>query len=394
MYEDRSQNLQGSKIRILVNTISTKKITGGAFQISYNFLLKTLEKTDVDWYYFTSKDLDEVVGEQFKAIKGTKYFVFPTQPDFLGSYRSVKKQVKELECYIQPAVVYSLTAPSYFRFKSTEVMRFTNPWVTHPNRYSWNILPFKDKIRYYIYIYIQKRMMRHAHYFITQTETCAEGIIHVTNEPKSHVKVVNNVLPAVFKNMDNSAINRDEWINIACVGAPTIHKNFDIIPDVLKELNRMDVNNVRFHVTLPFDDKILKKIDSKLYKYNLAGRLINHGKLSQNELGKLYQSCQFCFLPTLLEVFSASILEAMYYHLPIVATDFPFNTEVLRDACLYYQPTNAKSAAEQFYKLFYNISLQKELVDKMSKQLLFYDDYDSHFEKIEDFLKTVALGNL
>ena len=46
-------------MRILVNTIITKKGAGGAFQISYNFLLKTLDHSEIEWYYITSSDLEE-----------------------------------------------------------------------------------------------------------------------------------------------------------------------------------------------------------------------------------------------------------------------------------------------------------------------------------------------
>lgn len=123
-------------MRILVNTVSTKKISGGAFQISQNFLLKTLEHRDVEWYYITSQDLDDVIGEQFNNIRGKRYFSLPTQPDFKHTYAKVKKQIKLLEQQIKPDVVYSITAPSYFTFEATEVMRFTNPLVTHPNKYS------------------------------------------------------------------------------------------------------------------------------------------------------------------------------------------------------------------------------------------------------------------
>ena len=134
-------------MRILVNTISTKKISGGAFQISQNFLLKSLEHNDIEWYYITSQDLDDVIGVQFDRIRNERYFVFPTQPDFKHTYKRVKQQVHELEERIKPDVVYSVTSPSYFSFKTTEVMRFTNPWVAHPNKYSWSVLSLKAKIR-------------------------------------------------------------------------------------------------------------------------------------------------------------------------------------------------------------------------------------------------------
>ena len=234
-------------------------------------------------------------------------------------------------------------------------------------------------------------MMKDAHYFITQTETCAEGIKKVTGESSSHVKVVPNVLPAVFKSFDNTHISEDKLIHIACVGAATTHKNFDIIPDVLNELRAHGMGNVRIHVTLPSDEPTLGIVMKKIRQYNLDDMFVNHGRLSQKELGEMYRRCNFSFLPTLLEVFSASTIESMYFNLPIVATDFPFNKEVLADSCLYYKPKNATEAASRLIELISNTELQEELKLKMQARLALYGDYDAHFNAIKDFL--VKVGN-
>ena len=377
-------------MKILINTISTKKHAGGAFQISQNFLLKTLEHIDVEWYYFTSQDVDDAIGQKFANLKSTRYFVFPTQPDFRGSYKQVKKQVAELEAKIQPDVVYSITAPSYFTFKTREVMRFTNPWVTHPNKYSWSTMSFLPKLKQWLYCLNQKRLMKAAYAFVTQTETTKKGIMRITGKPTEKVCVVNNVLPGVFKTMDNTPIVEDDWINVACVGAPVPHKNMDIIPDVIDELSKIGIKNVRFHTTIPVDNPMMAKVVDRCAELGYKDRLINHGRVSQKELGEMYRRCQFCFLPTLLEVFSASTVEAMYFNLPIIATDFPFNTEVLADASLYYEPKNAKDAANQFAKMIADKELQATMRERMARQLAIYGDYDAHFNAIKEYLVKVA----
>lgn len=375
-------------MKILVNAISTKKHAGGAYQIAFNFISKTLEHNKVEWIYVVSTDLDELLPDAVKSK--VNYYVFPTQPDFRHSYKAVKQELRKLEKRLKPDVVYSITAPSYFSFVAPEVMRFTNPWLTHPNNYAWSVLPLKTKIRYFLYGLNQKRLMKKCHYFITQTEICAEGIRRITGVSKEHVKVVNNVLPAVFKSMANTPIKEDNYINIACVGAATIHKNFDIIPDVLQALNYTGVNNVRFHVTLPDDEPTLSAVEKKLELYGISGMLVNHGRLTQIELGDMYRRCQLCFLPTLLEVFSASTVEAMYFQLPTVATDFIFNREVMGDACLYYEPMNAKEAAMQIKRYIEDELLQHEMKQKMAKQLTAFSDYDKHFNDIVDFLRDVV----
>lgn len=377
-------------MRILVNTVSTKKISGGAFQISQNFLLKTLEHRDVEWYYITSQDLDDVIGEQFNNIRGKRYFSLPTQPDFKHTYAKVKKQIKLLDQQIKPDVVYSITAPSYFTFEATEVMRFTNPLVTHPNKYSKSTQTWIERIRTWLYCKNQVRLMKKAHFFITQTETTKQGILRITGLPENHVCVVNNVLPSVFKHMDNTPIVEDDFINIACVGNPVPHKNFDILPDVLIELKRLGIENVRFHTTIPFDHPLNNKLKKHLNELGMMKNWKNYGRISQKELGAMYQHCQLCYLPTLLEVFSASTVEAMYFNLPIVATNFSFNTEVLADSSLYYEPKNAKAAAQQLAKLIADKALQEDMKEKMKIQLAKYGDYDKHFNAIKAFLLEVA----
>ena len=84
----------------------------------------------------------------------------------------------------------------------------------------------------------------------------------------------------------------------------------------------------------------------------------------------------------------------MYFNLPVVATDFPFNSEVLADSCLYYEPQNAKEAAKQIAKLISNKELQERLKEKMKIQLGKYGDYDKHFNAIKNFLVEVANQNV
>lgn len=376
-------------MKILVNTISTKKHAGGAYQIAYNFLIKTLEHQEVEWVYVVSKDLDEIMPEPLKAEEN--YYVFPTQPDFKHTYKQVKKQLAELEEKVKPDVVYSITAPSYFTFRAPEVMRFTNPWVTHPNKYSWAVLPVLDRLKKCLYCWNQRRMMRKAKYFVTQSETTRQGIIRITGTEPENVVVVKNVLPEVFKSLPKSPKPQDSsWIDIACVGAPVPHKNFDILPDVLKELKSLGVENVRFRVTIPSSDPLLDKYQEQLRKYGLEGRIISQGRCSQKELAEMYRQCQLCFLPTLLEVFSASTLEAMYFRLPVVATDFDFNTEVMGDSCLYYEPMNAKAAAEQIKNYVENEALREDMKQKMDKRLELFCDYDKHFNDILALLVKVG----
>ena len=382
-------------MRLLVNTISTKKGSGGAYQIAFNFLMETLRKQDgVEWYYITSADVDELVGDKFNELRGIRYFVFPTQPDFLGSYRQVKKDLAQWEKDYSPDVIYTISSPCYFTFKTPEVMRFANAWVTNPNKESWSVMPWKDWIRMRLYRINQFRLLRKGCYFITQSETVKQGLLRITGLPSERVAVVPNVLPKVFQEaVVEKVIDRD-WIDIVCAAAPVPHKNLDIIPDVLRILrDKHNLGNVRFHLTIPEGNAVLEKIRLGCDSFGLSDCVVNHGRCTQQQLIDIYNKCSICFLPTLLETFSASSLEAMHFKQFIVATDFSFNREVITDAGLYYKPMDANDASEKISRIIRDKELQRILSEKMSERIKLFNDYGSHFDNIATFLKTVANSN-
>lgn len=382
-------------MRIVVNTISTKKGAGGAYQIASNFLMETLKhQSGVEWYYITSQDVDDLVGKNFEPLKGIRYFVFPTQPDFKKTYSAVKKELKAWEEQYHPDVIYTISSPCYFTFNTPEVMRFANAWVTNPNRESWSVMPFKALLRMYFYRWNQIRLLRKAKYIITQSETVKKGLLRITKLPDNHVKVVPNVLPQFFAKAQVEHVNNQNSINVICAAAPVPHKNLDIIPKVLEELYLgHGISNVRFHLTIPEGNSLLKQIQSNAHKMGLDKCIVNHGRCTQQQLIDIYNNCDICFLPTLLETFSASSLEAMYFGLCIVATDYGFNSEVIGNAGLYYKPMNAKDAANQIASLIKDDSLTDSLKSKMKERLSLYNDYDQHFTSIVSFLEEVAIRN-
>lgn len=377
-------------MKIVVNTISTKKGSGGAFQIAYNFILATLKYPidDIEWIYFASEDVDSTIGNLF--VGDSNYFVFPTQPDLKESYLQVKKRLVDIEDKIKPDLIYTISSPCYFTFKTLEVMRFANAWVTNPNKFAWNSLSFSGKIKMYLYCLNQRLMLRKAKYIITQSETVKQGLLKITKLNDERINVVPNVLPETFLSFPiNKEIDSD-WIDIVSVAAPNPHKNIEIIIDVLNVLrDKYNISNVRFHLTLPEDTLIYKKIYNRAQNYNLLGNIVNHGRCTQKELAEIYCKCSICFLPTLLETFSASSLEAMFFNLNIVASDFLFNREIIDDSGLYFEPMNAVDAADKIYSLIDNKDLCSDLKNKMESRLLKYNSYKNHFDLIVGFLKKV-----
>lgn len=382
-------------MKILINVVNARNI-GGGFQVVFNFILKTQEYTrpDVEWYYAVSERLDGFLSDDFKTkVQKDHYFVYPNQPDFRGTYCRVKRELRELEDRVNPDVVFSPLSPGYFFFKHKEVMRFANAWSTNATFYAWKTMPFKPKIRTKLHNIMERALLRKAKYIITQTETVRGGLLRVTGLPENRVFVVPNVLPAVLQEIDATPLMADaQWLDVAAVGGQMPHKNLEIIPEVLRVLiEKYQLLNLRFHTTLPADSGVWRRIENGLKRYGFTENVINHGNMRLVDLADMYRHCRFCFLPTVLETFSASTIEAMYFNLKTVASNLSFNTEVMQDACLYFEPMNAESAAENLAKLVTDNELQKELSDKMRNRLKNYIDFRKYFDDTVDFL--VKVGN-
>lgn len=253
--------------------------------------------------------------------------------------------------------------------------------------------PVQDEDKVKIHILLLKKLVRRIPFIVTQTEAVKQGLIKELGKNPEHIRVINNVLPAVYASLENTPIEEQtSWVEIPVVGGGE-HKNLDIIPYVLKELEESyGIKNYRFHITLPQSSPVLPVIEKKIKEFGFEDRIVNHGNLKQQDLAILYRSCKISFLPSVLEVFSASTIESMYFQLPTVATNLSFNTEVFADSCLYYTPKNFKGAASQIVKAVTDEKLRSELCDKMKKQLLRFNSFEKYFNDTVDFLIEVGSG--
>ena len=126
---------------------------------------------------------------------------------------------------------------------------------------------------------------------------------------------------------------------------------------------------------------------------SVKNNIVNHGYCKQNELVELYQKCEMCFFPSLLETFSATLLEAMFFNLLIVASDYSFNKEVTDEAALYFDSLNPHDAACKISRLANDDCLQKEMLKKNKLVLNKYKNYDEHYRQTINFIQEIINRN-
>lgn len=373
----------------LINALNSRKKAGGGYQIALNFVKYALT-VKKDWVYLLSEDLYQSLKSDIDN-SGVTFYTFPNQPD-LKTHRKVQKEIRDIEFKHSPIIVYSLTSPSYFKFRAKEVLRFANAWDTNPNDLAKQSLPFKDRILMSIKHLITKKAILKSRYIVTQSQTVKEGIVKLTGIPSANVAVVPNVLPGVFSSIIPAKKPNLDTIRMVYTAAPLPHKDHLIIPDALSILSQKhSLSNVVVYLTLPEQSDIWKRVKKRATDLGVDKQLVNLGYQSQLDLTKVYNQCHIGFFPTLLETFSATILEYMKFELIVVASDFSFNREVTKDAAIYFKPHDSNAAANALLKAVGELKASnKDRLMISNNELKRFDSYEQHFNGICDFLNQVA----
>jgi glycosyltransferase involved in cell wall biosynthesis len=316
---------------------------------------------------------------------------FDTSPAAIFGGNSTRKKIKKIEQIFKPNLIYSIGFPSYIKFKTPEVGRYTNPWEINSPPLPWHTIKPTNKLKIFLGIKYRLMWARNAAYFETQTEAAKLGIMRKLDVRSEKVMVIPNSPNPIFSSIYPILyFNKNETIKIFCLGAPHKHKNLEIIPEVAIILKNKHSLSVRFFVTIPAGNLIGKKIEVAAEKLKVKESIINLGKIDLNSCLEWYRKIHIVFLPTLLEVFSATYVEAMAMRKPIVTTDFEFATDVCGDAALYYQGSSAEAAADKIAELVFSNALQIEMVERGKRRLAHFPNPEEKFRITFDWLESLA----
>ncbi len=83
-----------------------------------------------------------------------------------------------------------------------------------------------------------------------------------------------------------------------------------------------------------------RRLLNQISALGLEESIINVGAIPLSELESHYHKVDAILLPTLLESFSGTYIEAMHFGTPIITSDRDFSREVCGNAALYFDPTS------------------------------------------------------
>jgi len=248
-------------------------------------------------------------------------------------------------------------------------------YVVYPSKH-YPHAPIKSRMLIQLHRFLRKRTLPRTELLFCQTPVMRKRVSDFYDYDIEKIKILPNALSGILKATSSeepqacpSGIVKDKF-NCLVLSKYYTHKNPEIVVDVYRK-DKERLKNIRFITTVSEGDHpkakaFLKRINQDS---NLKDYIYNVGPIAHEKLGSYYRNVQLLVMPTLLESFSVTYLEAMHYNVPILTTDLDFAHYICGEAAVYYDPWQQESFTEKLLMLESSPQLRNKLVEAGHRQL-------------------------
>lgn len=346
--------------------ICAVQFKGGSLQVVISLIKEFVKFPENNYYVVMSREVKkQLQGLEFPANFHFYDLPYPTGNRVLNLFfrRSFLSKVEEVS--ICDCIVCS-SGPLYWTPKKPMLLGYNLPHLIYPESPYFKRIPLWMRLRWKVkWATHITRYKKEAAAIFVQTEDVNQRLRKILKMDRIYTisNTYNNAYDLQKEYPNRLPKRADGEIRMLTLSAYYKHKNFEIIPKTLEVLKSKGYENIKFVVTLP------EERFKMAFGDNPSPNIINVGFVPTLEGASLYKECDFMFLPTLLECFSASYAEAMVMKKPILTSDLGFAHTVCNDAAVYFNPDDANDVADKIIDLINSPVKQQELISKGSKQL-------------------------
>lgn len=371
-------------MKILINTATLR--FGGAVQGALSFINECKFFPEHEYHVIVGRGVQKSLRKQDYS-NNFHFYNFDNGPVSLLDIPHISRTLSDFEEQILPDCVVTTSGPSYWHSNAPQLMGFNLGLYIYPESPFMQLMSFYRRSRWFfkrkLHFYFFKRDA--AAYFV-QTDDVNRRI---RDEFRTNrVFTISNTHNSFFLNPAESskklALRTDGEIRLLTITSYYRHKNIEIIPGLVNELNHRGYKNVKFILTIDH------RSYDRIFKDNHLKEVITLGPVKPEECPALYRECDYMFLPTLAECFSASYPEAMVMKKPIITTDLDFAHDICGDAALYFEPMNPIAAADVIERLICDKQLQLALIENGQKRITHFNTAKERARKILEICKDLA----
>lgn len=271
-------------------------------------------------------------------------------------------------------VVWSLNLGSYLPIKKPCVLSVHNSHQVYP----WEVTRYhpKNRLRVAILRWFFRRSLRQCDSVIVQTSIIRDLVRGINGSP-NRISVIPKAVEsfrdvpeeALPKHLNELFAPKEEhgWFNFLYVSTCAPHKNHKTLISAFSILSNMGIK-ARLIATVS-SDELISLAGSKARDLIASGHIAPVGWVEKPQLKALYDACDACLMPSVLESLSSAHLEAMQWERPQVVADLPYAHDLCGDAALYASAESADDWVRQIKNLLENRELRSLLVVNGRKRM-------------------------
>ncbi|MBW7835263.1 MAG: glycosyltransferase [Sphingomonadales bacterium] len=328
-------------VEIFVNGISAK--SGGGKSILTNFLSLLHQHPTKDRYWFLTPSADAYRPFQCEHIRIL---------DFPEIYNKTLL-LPLVNCWILPKIVRNKSCDLVFNLAdipmptpSTQIFLFDWSYAVFPDSYAWKVMDFKGWLIRKAKLFYFKKNLKYVDLMIAQT-----GLIKRRLEKIYDLEYVEVIPNAVSLDNLTGKFTHDfklgDGVKLLYLTHYYTHKNIEIFLPLAEEILARG-EKIRIIITIsPEQHRKAKEFLQQVKRRGLQDIIHNVGPVAMNDVPSLYAQTDGLLMPTLLESFSGTYVEAMFHGKPIYTSDLDFAKDLCGDAAYYFDPLDYRNILDR-----------------------------------------------
>ncbi|HPJ62447.1 glycosyltransferase family 4 protein [Lentimicrobium sp.] len=353
-------------MKLIINASNVH--VGGMLQVAISFINELVYFPGNEYHIFLSAEAEsQISGQGFpENCRFYSFMAFSGEQGGLKkrwlSYRRLSR-LRLLERVIKPDVVFTVFGPTFWKPSAPHIAGFAIPFFVYRDSPYFKVISKVELLKRRFVNHIKGRLFtRYVDYLVVETEEVRQRLISIFKIDEKRIFQVHNTYsniynhPAQWSDRVKLPERLKGELRLVTISANHRYKNLEIINGVINELRNLEPDlRVKFILTIrkeQFDG--LQAVNRKSVYFT--------DRITVAECPYLYKQCDFMFLPSLLDCFSASYPEAMKMGLPILTSDLSFARNVCGEAAVYFNPLDARDIAEKILLLYHDPVLQARMV--------------------------------
>lgn len=336
--------------KVLINAMTIKE--GGGAVVFIKTLNEMIHQDQRTKYYVV---LDETLHTQVNITENVTVLMFPW----------IKKSPFHLlwwNEFFLPRLIKKLKIDCFYSQINTLPLRKleckTYLSVIHAGYFSEDFIrlnakynsSFRQKIAWLVrknWVYYS---IKNANWVTVPTKALSDAI---SDKLKISDNMISTILPGVGlaqgEAFPKSCHEKSTW-RIGYITKYGVQKNFEVLFAAAAKLKAQQID-FKLILTLNENHPPFSYVNTLIQQYDIADKIENHGESSESVLRDLYLTLDIFVFPSLCESIGFTLLEAMYYGIPIIAAEIPSNCELLGPEGIYFKPYDSNFLCQKMLTL-------------------------------------------